>query len=95
MEVKKTQTQTRIFPPLKNRFSEKYRLGLEIVAGISVSKIKKDYPNWTLTQVLSDILKDANPDMPPSFVAEFVQHIIFAWENYSVEQSENMIAEAA
>jgi hypothetical protein len=95
MEIQKPQITTRTFPPLKNRFNEKYRIGLEIVAGISVSKRKKEHSDWTLTQALADILKDANPDMPPSFVAEFVQHIIVAWENYGIEQSEIMIAEAA
>jgi hypothetical protein len=95
MEIQKPQITTRVFPPLKVRFTEKYRLGLEIVASLSVSKRKKAYPEWTLTQVLADILKGANPDMPPSFVAEFVQHIITAWENYGVEQSESFIAEAA
>jgi hypothetical protein len=95
MEIQKPQITTRAFPPLKNRFNEKYRIGLEIVAGISVSKRKKNHADWTLTQTLADILNEANPEMPPSFVAEFVQHIIAAWENYSVEQSEVVIAKAA
>ena len=95
MDIQKSEITTRNFPPLKNRFSEKYRLGLEIVASLSVSKRRKAFPDWTLTQVLSDILKETNPDMPPSFVAEFVQHIIKAWENDSVEQIDFRIAEAA
>lgn len=91
MEIKEQPITIKTFPPLKRAFTEKYRVGLEIVAGISVSTRKKSYPEWTLTQVLADILKEANPDMPPSFVAEFVQHIITAFENYTIEKSDFVI----
>ena len=45
MDIQKSEITTRNFPPLKNRFSEKYRLGLEIVASLSVSDRKKAFPH--------------------------------------------------
>lgn len=70
----------------KTRFSEKYRKGLRGIAFYSIAEIKKNQPHYTLLQALADILKDTNPDMPSAFVAEFVQHIVTAWETYEPTQ---------
>jgi hypothetical protein len=75
--------QSAIFDaPRKSRFSEKYRKGLRGVAVYSVAEIRKTQPEWTLVQALAEILKDTNTDMPPTFVEEFIQHIVASWSLY-------------
>lgn len=68
--------------PSQSRFSEKYRKGLRGIAFYSVAEMKKNQPQITLLEALTNILKDTNPDMPSAFVTEFVQHIVKAWETY-------------
>jgi hypothetical protein len=81
-EQKVMTASTFLNMPQKSRFSEKYRKGLKGIAVYSIAEIKKNQPQYTLLEALTDILKDTNPDMPTTFVMEFVQHIVKAWEAY-------------
>jgi hypothetical protein len=62
-------------------FKEKYRKGLKTLTLNDMSQLKKQHPNWQLTDILSAIIKDYNPELPPSILREMTQFIISEWEN--------------
>jgi hypothetical protein len=67
---------------LKNAFfKEKYRKGLKTLAKLEMQSLQKQHPNWHLNDVLSAILKDCNPELPPTILLELTQSIISEWEN--------------
>jgi hypothetical protein len=94
MDVSKAKITVKPLDSFKNGFSQKYRNSLETFASVSVSECKEANPHWGLVEVLSHILKTTNPQMPPVFLAEFVQHIIAEWENSEVETQEEVLLEA-
>ena len=88
MEIQKAQVTIKPLGIFQKQFSEKYRKGLKLVAAINVRDTIKAHPEWGLVEVLVDILKTTNRDMPPAFLAEFVQHIIASWERYEAAKKE-------
>ena len=69
-------------------FPNKYRQGLKGNAMIEVLRLREEHPDWRLNDVLADIVKISNPDMPPAFLLEFTQHIIAHWEHFELKTSE-------
>jgi hypothetical protein len=90
MEIGKAQMTVKPLDSFKEGFSKKYRKSLKTIALLSVGECREAHPNWTLVEVLADILKTINPHMPPAFLAEFVQHIITEWENAGIEKEEQI-----
>ncbi len=74
--------------PKRILFPKKYRKGLHGVAIYSVHELREEHPEWRLKDILADLIKNSNPDMPPAFLLEFAQHIIASWEQFELKKSE-------
>lgn len=67
--------------------TKKFRLALEFASLRHFHQIVSEHPDWPLKDVLSDILKGFNPEIPPDMILEMTQLIIREWEKSGNPQS--------
>lgn len=61
-------------------FKEKYRRGLKTLTKYEMRQFRKEHPDAQLNEVLAALVKDYNPELPPSILLEMTQFIISEWE---------------
>jgi hypothetical protein len=61
-------------------FKEKYRKSLKTLTKYEMRQFIKQYPDGQLKDVLVALIKDYNPELPPSILLEMTQFIISEWE---------------
>ena len=61
-------------------FKEKYRKGLKTLTKYEMRQFRKEHPDGQLKDVLVALIKDYNPELPPSILLEMTQFIIAEWE---------------
>jgi hypothetical protein len=59
---------------------EKYRKGLKTLTKYEMRQFVKQHPEGQLKDVLVALIKDYNPELPPSILLEMTQFIISEWE---------------
>jgi hypothetical protein len=61
-------------------FKEKYRKGLKTLTKYEMRQFIKQHPDGQLKDALAALIKDYNPELPPSILLEMTQFIISEWE---------------
>lgn len=61
-------------------FREKYRRGLKTLTKYEMRQFRKEHPDGQLKDVLVALIKDYNPELPPSILLEMTQFIVAEWE---------------
>lgn len=69
-------------------FKEKYRHALKLTTKIKVYKYAQSNPNWSAKDVLIEILKGYNSQLPSSIILEMAQFIVTEWEAIHASKSE-------
>jgi hypothetical protein len=64
-------------------FKEKYRNSLKTLTKYEMRQFRKAHPDGQLKDVLSALVKDYNPELPPSILLEMTQFIVSEWERTS------------
>jgi hypothetical protein len=78
----------------KNRtsFSSKYQKSLKGAANFTVLELKNAHPDWSLTDILIEILKTTDTNVAPEYLSEYLQHAIEAWQRgtFKIDLPENV-----
>jgi hypothetical protein len=61
-------------------FKEKYKKSLKTLTKYEMRQFIKQHPDGQLKDVLAALIKDYNPELPPSILLEMTQFIISEWE---------------
>ena len=69
------------------RFPQKHLKALKGIALIAVLEARGKHPEWNLNEVLSDLVKGFNPELPPQFLLELTQHVIQTWVTLEEKQA--------
>jgi hypothetical protein len=70
-------------------FKEKYRKSLKTLTKYEMRQFRKQHPDGQLKDALAALIKDYNPELPPSILLEMTQFIISEWE--STYQAESVL----
>jgi hypothetical protein len=69
-------------------FKEKYRKSLKTLTKYEMRQFRKLHPDGQLKDALAALIKDYNPELPPSILLEMTQFIISEWEStYQAESA--------
>lgn len=68
-------------------FSKKHFNALKGIALIAVLEAREKHTDWNLNDILADLVKGFNPELPPHFLLEFTQHIIQHWIALEAKQA--------
>ena len=66
--------------------SKTFHVKMKGVAFMLMLEVKEQHPDWTLNQVLADILGEINPEFPPSLLLAITQTIIEEWVETEKEE---------
>jgi hypothetical protein len=72
---------------------EKFRMSLKFYTRRKIQEYAAIHAEWRAKEVLVDIMKGYNPELPPVVLLEMTQYILEEWEKIQARKNELVLAE--
>jgi hypothetical protein len=72
----------------KRFHKKKYRLALQMYAKLDIVEYAQSYPTWAAKDVLSEIVKDYDKNLPAEILLEMSHYIVTEWEKIQASKKE-------
>jgi hypothetical protein len=69
-------------------YRKKYKLALQLYAKLDMAAYAQTHPEWGAKDVLAEIVKDYDKDLPSEILLEMAQYIITEWEKIQATNKE-------
>ena len=71
----------------KSLYKDKYRHALKSLSKLKIHEYYETNPNWSAKDILLNVMKEYNPNLPSIVLIEMTQFILNEWE--SIQASKN------
>lgn len=85
--VLKTEEQ---IPELDNKrfYRKKYKLALQLYAKLDMVAYAQTHTEWGTKDILAEIVKDYDKNLPSDILLEMAQYIVIEWEKIQASKKE-------
>jgi hypothetical protein len=73
-------------------YKPKYRNGLKIMTKLDVQEYYRAHPDCKAKDLLSDMMKEYNPEIPTPILLEMAQVILEEWERLTASKKDLVLA---
>jgi hypothetical protein len=73
-------------------FKKKLHIALKVATEMSVHKLADEHPDWHAKDVLAEIIKGYNPEIPSVLLLEMAQLILDKWEKIQAKNKAMQLA---
>jgi hypothetical protein len=72
----------------KKFYRKKYKLALQLYAKLDMVAYAQKHPEWGTKDVLAEIVKDYDKDLPSDILLEMAEYIVTEWEKILASKKE-------